>query len=245
MPFSGGASPSPERYGGPDAPGGEPRLQRVYRSLCAQHGSAYAQDWPPSTPFGIEMAAYARAITFDLFGASERMANQFIPSKMTADGLLSRWELIFNTPPLPGDTEPVRRARVAAAFARLGTPNSHQPIVDALTAALGALFTGNILYSSPNTALKYWPGTANNTATLPWYSQVDVLQIQLTVPPAYLNPISTAPNAAWWASVGQAYLLLDQLLPSWIMWLFFIQSSHLSNCFFLDEPNLDLELLCA
>lgn len=245
MPFTGGASPGPERYGGPDSPGGEPRLQRIYESLCAQHGSAYAQDWPPKTPFGIEMAAYARAICFDLFGASERMANQFRPATMTADGLLPRWERIFNTPTLPGDTEPVRRARVAAAFARLGTPNTHQPIVDALTAALGVLFTGTIIYSSPNTALKYWPGAANNTATLPWYSQVNVLQIQLTVPATYLAA-GGGPNSAWWALVGQAYLVLDQLLPSWITWFFFIQSSAATNCFLLDDPaNLDLERLCT
>jgi hypothetical protein len=174
MPFSGGASPQPERYGGPDAPGNEPRLQRIYESLCAQHGSAYAQDWPPATPFGIEMMAYARAICFDLFGASERMANQFIPSKMTANGLLPRWERIFNVPPLPDDTEPVRRARVAAAFGRLGQPNSHQPVVDALNIALAPIFTGLMLYQSPNTALKYWPGAGNATAP---FSNVRVLSV--------------------------------------------------------------------
>jgi hypothetical protein len=245
MPFTGGASPQPERYGGPDAPGQVPRLQRIYESLCAQHGSAYAQDWPPATPFGIEMMAYARAICFDLFGASERMANQFIPSKMTVNGLLPRWERIFNTPPLPGDTEPVRRARVAAAFARLGQPNSHQPVVDALNVVLTPIFTGTIIYDSPNVALTYWPGAANNTSTLPWYSSVNKLDIQLSVPPAYLNTTSGAPNAAWWSLTGQGAQVLDAILPSWIVWTFFIQSSHATNCFYLDEPNLDLEIFCT
>jgi hypothetical protein len=226
MPFTGGASPSPERYGGPDAPGNEPRLQRIYESLCAQHGSAYAQDWPPSTPFGIEMMAYARAICFDVYGASERMANQFIPSKMTVNGLLPRWERIFNVPPLPGDTEPVRRARVAAAFGRLGQPNSHQPVVDALSVLLAPIYTG-MRFTGPNTALQYWPGYPGGptppggtaTSTLPWYSFVDYIQIQVNwrqapfYSPASNAPNNTAnsPNALYWALIGSAGPILDAM----------------------------------
>ena len=88
-------------------------------------------------------------------------------------------------------------------------------------------------------------GAGNATSTLPWYSTVDKIDIQLTVPPAYLNTVSGAPNAAWWSAVGQAAQVLDSILPSWITWTFFIQSSHATNCFYLDEPNLDLEIFCT
>lgn len=249
MPFTGGGSPGPERYGGGENNTDVPRLQRIYESLCAQHGSAYAQDWPPATPFGIEQMAYARAICFDLYGAAERMANQTNPQKMTADGLLPRWEKIFSVPAAPGDAEPTRRARVANAFGRLGSPNTHQPIVDVLSAALGPLFGGVILYTSPNSAVTWWPGYVSggggvSTPTQPWSSQIDQIDVQLSIPAGYLSAVSGGPNALWWAALGPAVQALDALLPSWIMWTFFVLSSHGTACFYLDEPNLDLEVFC-
>ena len=238
------------RTGGGENNTDVPRLQRIYESLCAQHGSAYAQDWPPATPFGIEMMAYARAICFDLFGAAERMANQSSPQGMTADGLLPRWEKIFSLSVLPTDTEPVRRVRVAVAFARLGILNTHQPIVDVLTMALGPIFTGTIQYTSPNLAAQWWPGYVSgpgglSTPAQPWSSQVCSIDVELTIPAGYLSSVTGGPNAAWWAALGPAVQALDSLLPSWITWSFFILSSHGTACFYLDEPNLDLEIFCS
>lgn len=243
MPATGGYSPGPEKYGGGYGNTDVPILQRVFEAIASQRGSAY--DQTINSVVGVENMAIARAITFDGWGANLRLANQFLPSKMTADGLLPRWEKIFNTPTLPGDTEPVRRARVAAAFARLGQPNTHQPVVDALTSALGTIFTGTIVYQGPNTANVLWPGASNNTSTVPWYSTIDQVAVELTVPAAYTSATG-APTTGWWALVGTAVSILDAMLPSWITWEFFILSSHGTACFDLDDPaNLDLEVFCT
>jgi enoyl-CoA hydratase/carnithine racemase len=62
LPFTGGATPSPERYGGGEGNSNVPLLQRVYESIAAGRGSAYDQVWPPSTAVGAENMALARAI---------------------------------------------------------------------------------------------------------------------------------------------------------------------------------------
>ena len=114
---------------------------------------------------GAENIAYARAITFDLFGANQRNANQVNPAYATADALLPRWEAILNQPPQPGDTESVRAARCAAAIGRFGRTNSSQPIIDVLVATLGSLFVGLMLFTPAN-ALVWWPGYGGAAAAV-------------------------------------------------------------------------------
>lgn len=154
MPFTGGWSPSPERTGGGDGGSGITLLQRVFESIASARGDAYDQTL--ASIVGAENMAYARAICFEMYGGNVRLANQFNPATMTADGLLPRWEKIFNVPPNYGDTEPVRRARVAAAFARFVQPNSIQPVIDACSTALGALYQSLTLFDTTN-ALIWWP----------------------------------------------------------------------------------------
>jgi hypothetical protein len=156
LPFTGGYNPSPERSGGGDGTTNAPHLQRVFESLAASRGRAYDQSL--TTAVGAENMAYARAITYDLFGASIRFANEMNPAHATAAGLLPRWEVILGQPPQPGDTEVVRRARCAAALGRFGRGNTSQPIIDALTATLGPLFAGLTLF-----------GTSNSNSWYPWY----------------------------------------------------------------------------
>ena len=233
-----------ERYGGGENNSDATTLQRVFESIAAQRGSAY--DQTTESVVGVENLAIARAITFDGYGTNQRLANQFLPAKMTADGLLPRWEAIFNISTLPTDTEVVRRARVAAAFSRLGQPNTHQPIVDALTVALGALFTGTILYQIPgHGAFSIWPGASNNTPTIPWYSTIDHIAVGINLPAAYTSS-SGGPNAAWWQALNAGVVVLDAMLPAWMTWNFFILSSHGTACWYLDDPsNLDTEIFCA
>jgi hypothetical protein len=239
MPFSGGYSPSPERYGGGEGNSKEPLLQRVFESIAAQRGSAYDQTL--STPVGVENMAYARAITFDGYGCNTRLANNFLPAKMSAT--LSRWEAIFNVPPQPGDTEPTRRARVAAAFALVGQANSHQPVADAVIAALGPLFV-SFVYQSPavgGTALSYWGGPGGIVSTtIPWASTVDHVDIQVQAPVGYKNPSGTI-NGAFYSRIGAMVSVLDAMLPSWITYDWFLTSSHGGIGFYLDEQNLDVE----
>ena len=241
MPLFGAFSPFPLRFGGGEGSSGKPRLQIVFESIAGQRGSAYDQTL--NSAVGVENLAIARAITFDLYDASERLANNFRPATMTADGLLPRWEAIFDQPSLPGDTEPVRRARIAAAWAKIGVPNAHQAVIDSLTQTLGPLFTGIIVYQTPGTATAYWPGASNATATLPWYSTIDHIDIQVRLLPGY--QISTgAPNGLFWNAVAAMVPLLDAMLPAWVTFDWFLQSSAGHNEFLLDDPsNLDTELL--
>lgn len=161
MPFTGGMSPSPERYGGGDAGESAPLLQRVFEAVSAARGKPF--DGTVTSAVGAENMAIARAIAFDLYGANVRFANEMNPAFATAEGLLPRWEKILGCPPNPGDSQPVRRARCAAALARFGRTNSTQPVIDALTAELGKLFVGLTLFS-PSNATVWWPAYGGSAA---------------------------------------------------------------------------------
>jgi len=323
-PFTGGWSPSPERYGGGEGSSDEPLVQRIFESIAAQRGSAYSTS--PTSIVGIEMRAWARAIAFDAWGVNARLANQFIPSKLTAaSGMLQRWERIFAVPPLPTDTEPVRRARVAAAWASTGQPNSVQPVISALQAALGPVYVGlvhqtaltetsytgglsnvvatgttppTVTISGTPTGLDYFeidittggalgaalftwkrhgatiatgqttsaaftlPGTGvvvafgagpPNYATdnvykfttnpqVPWLSSLAHVDVQVTQNVAGYNNAG-APNAAFYQLVANVAPILDEILPAWATYDWFIQDSASVSAFKLDERNLDLEVL--
>jgi hypothetical protein len=332
MPATGGAASSPERYGGGEGNSNAPLVQRIYESLGAQMGNAYDQAWPPSTPFAMETFAIAKAIAFDGYGCNQRLQNNFRPDKCTAvTGMLQRWERIFNVPPLPTDTEAVRRARVSAAWTRFTTSNSLQPIVDALAAALGPVFvqvnhqtTGNALSyvqgitavtavgttppavtvaGSPinpsqiqiavttggprGTALFKWstnnggsyvqtgqttvatfplllgafdtglvakfpPGTYTNDnvytmqadPTVPWLSTLAHIDVQVTQPSA-LYGAPNVPNALFYATVAQIGPILDQALPFWCTWSWYMNNSSGTIGFKFDEADYDVEAFGA
>lgn len=239
-------TPYPLRYGG-GAKGGttnKPQLELVAESLATQMGTAYSQDVRPVTSqVGLEGHAYARALAFDGYGSNERLRNELYPP--TSYSLLPRHERNLGVYAMPGDTSPVRQARVAAKWLRVGVPNWHQPVVDALTNALGSSSSGGlfttIVYNDTSNATTYWPGGATNPS-YPWYSTIFVARVQLAVPANYKGSTG-APNAAWWAAVHTAGALLDSFLPIWMTYMFFILSSHGAAEFRLDEPDLDLEVL--
>lgn len=327
MPFSGGWSPNPERYGGGDGGGSEPLVKRIYESLSAQRGSAYTAN--PNSIVGVEMMAYARSIAYDGWGVNARLANSFIPSRMTAaTGMLQRWEAIFAVPPLPGDTEPIRRARVAAAWAKLGVSNAIQPVIDALQAAIGPIYVG-IVHQNIANAVSFTNGISSVVATgtappgvtfsgvpldnfqiqldittgggvgaaafklsddggltfpvtgaiaapsvhltvgavdtgisanfpagsyatdnvykvtvLPsqlWTSTLAHVEVQVTYGAAGYHNVDGTPNAAFYALAAEIGPILDEMLPAWATYSWFVASSHGSIGFFLDEKNLDLE----
>lgn len=326
MPFSGGWAPGPERYGGGEGNSDEPLVQRIYESLLAQLGSAYTQS--TASVLGVELMAEARAIAFDAWGVNQRLANSFIPSRMTAaSGMLQRWERIFAVPPLPGDTEPVRRARVAAAWAKIGQPNSIQPVIDALQAALGPLYVG-IVHQTTATATEYIGGLSNVVSTgttpplitisgtptaldyyeidittggargtalftwkrhlatvataqitaasfvlpgtgvtvafpvgtyatnnvykfttlpnVPWMSTLAHVDVQVTQNVAGYHNADGSPNAAFYALAASINPILDETLPSWATYDWYVADSSGSTGFILAGPtlpehNLDLE----
>lgn len=216
-------------------------LRRVFESIAAARGSAY--DQTPTSTVGVENMAFARAITIDGYQRNQKLANEFDPRKCTAAGLMPRWERIFGLAPLATDTEPTRRARLAAAWLRLVSGNWVQAVNDALAGALGALFV-KLTFLTPSTALTYWPGGAT-LAGFPWYSTLCNVGVQLTIPVGYSNP-DGSPNARWWATTGGVGTALDPMLPAWVTFQWYITSivqnpGHIG--FYLDDPaNLDGEI---
>jgi hypothetical protein len=244
MPFYGGMSPAPRRYGGGirGADTNAPLLQRVAESLSQQMGSAYEPSvLPPTSAVAMETHAYARAVVFDGWSANERLANQFLPSTSTVDGLLPRWERIMNAPPFAADTQPTRQARVGLAWARIGEPNSIQPVIDELSRALGPLYI-SVLHNDPSNALTFWPG-GPQLAGYPWQSTIARLNVELAIPSGYANA-DGSPNALWWGTVGTVQQVLDPMLPSWMTFQWFIASiDHPGDIgFYWDEPDWDLEI---
>jgi hypothetical protein len=163
VPFTGGASPGPERTGGGEGiDSNVPLVQRIYETISRGRGSAYDQSWPPTTAVGIENLATARMLAFDGWGTNQRLANECNPSKATVGGLLPRWEVVLNCPPNYGDTQPVRQARCGAKFALWGKASISQVVLDAITTALGPILVG-VVHRDPigagaQDALSWWPG---------------------------------------------------------------------------------------
>lgn len=332
MPFTGGWSPSPQRTGGGDGGSGATLLQRVFESLATARGDSFDQTL--TSIVGAENMAYARAIALDLYGGNQRLSNQFNPATMTADGLLPRWEAILGVPPNFGDTEPIRRARVAAGFARFVQPNSVQAIVDACIAALGPIFVSLTTFDLTN-CLRWWPSrtggtdatqnlygpcqissvsgtlativvsgtsdipdasagaqitlsncaTASNNGTFlvhswvsnssvvaaipgtpvtdvgvggtggaptihwaifnpltPWMSTIAHVDVHVTKAVTGYQNADGSPNSRFFTSVGTLRYMLDELLPSWVTFDWWLSASNGAQTFLLDERNLDLEV---
>jgi hypothetical protein len=173
VPVFGGWSPSPTEYGGGANGSSVTLLQRVFESIASQRGDAYSQS--PASIVGVENMAIARAITFDGWGANQRVANNCNPSRASlVTGMLQRWERILGTPPLPGDSEMTRRARVVFAFGQIGDPNTIQPVVDALQVVLGPIFVG-VVHQNLTNELSYTNGISKvaSSGTTPPFASFD------------------------------------------------------------------------
>lgn len=245
---TGGAYPSPDRYGSGGEPGSGSStslLEHVTRALQRARGSLYSQAFPPTDPVGIECMAFARCIVFDGYGQNDRLSNAFRPATMQ-DPVLARWEKIFAIPgALATDPLPTRQARVAAAFARFTAGNAAQNVIDAMRAILGPAYVGVVTYN-PSNAQSYWPGGTPNAST-PWTSTIANVNIQASYQsPFYLISDGSpqgAPNSAWWGLVGYAKSVLDSMLPAWATFNVFCNDSAGAAAFKLDEHNVDIEIL--
>lgn len=233
MPQNGGLSPSPERYGG-----GKPILAFVVASLANSMGDAY--DTTQSSNVYVELMAYGRAIAAAWSG-NQRMANQWDPDRMT--DFLPRWEKILGLTPLSTDTDVARRARVKAAFARIGQPANFQGVNDLLTSTLGSAFVG--ITVTPSSSANVWTpagwpmGTHDPNGVINWYSTVSYLAIQVQ------KPANTS-DGDFYALLGSVMPALDSLLPAWVTFSWYRTDIHPGLGFYLDEtPNLDNEALNA
>lgn len=233
MPFFGGSTPWPLRFGG-----GVPRLQRIVESLQVQRGPLYSTN--PKSAVGIENNAYARVIDRDVYGTNERLANQFDPRRTTADGLMSRWERVFDLTPATGATEPARRAAIVAAWQRFILNNDAQGLSDTITGVLGQPSApGSLLvtigYVSPAAAISWWPINPNPFPDAyqptPWYSTIAYIPIKVTQPAA-MN------DADFAAAMNEATTTLDGLLPSWVTFAWWTTDTTAgADGFYLDTPQ--------
>lgn len=229
MPFTGGYTPNPERYGG-----GKPLLKYIVESLSNGLGSAY----DPSSKIFPELMAYSRALWGNGWSANARMANQWDPLRMT--DFLSRWEGIFGIYASPTDTETVRRARVQASMQRIGAASNFAGINDTLTTLLGSsIYLGipNLTSGSANVwTPTSWPfGTHDSTGAIDWYSTVAYLPIKVAKP-------ANMSYGDFYAKVGSVMPELDIRLPAWVTFDWYREDVHGGLGFYLDEiPNLDNE----
>ena len=240
MPFYGGLSPYPERSGGR-----RPTIGVVLDSLLAQMGTAI--DGSEGTVAWAYANADARVLG-EVYGTHERLGNQWDPYRMT--DMLPRWEKILRTNPLPSDTLTARRARVAAAMARLGGAPTYQAVVDTLTVALGSIpFT--IEHTASSAANMWTPGSwpfgqhpsgpsvpSNMTQFLQvyptWFSSADDISIVVSKP-------ANMGNSEFYQRLGAINTALDPVMPAWVTWHWLRRDIHPGAGFFLDEPNLDQE----
>lgn len=240
MPTFGGYSPYPRRFGG----GGKPRLQRIHESLNAQRGTAYdAQN--SQTFVWVENMAIARAISA-AWSTNQRLANQADPLRMTDH--LARWEKILQIPVPPDATDADRRAEVFERLSRIGKASLHARIYFEASRVLGDFFAA-VEYIDPSIAVVHVPDASYPWGTVvpgvPWYSTVAHVLIKVNQPAGYTL-------ADFWAAVGRLAPVMDHLLPIEVTWDFYVCPSvgvHVNvpggpSCagFYLDEPDLDLEV---
>lgn len=221
--------------------GGKRTLEYVLESLNAQRGTAY--DITEDSAVYAENMAYARALA-EVLSMNQRLANQWIPSKMTT--CLARWEAICGIRPAPTDTDAVRRARIAQKFDFIGKLANRAKLDEELAAELGSVFVA-VEYISYANAIIHVPdgtypwGTVSSGA--PWCSTVAHVLIKTQVPTGYTEE-------DYYAAVARVSPLMEQLAPAWVTWDWYrapasgtpvsVSGGPSAGGFYLDdEHNLD------
>ncbi len=201
----GGYHPYPRRFGG-----GKPRLQIIHESLNAQRGTAL--DTSDSNKLvWIENMALARAIS-GAWSTNARLGLQWDPNRTTT--LLPRWEQLLRLVVSPSDTEPERRRRLAAHWARFGAPVNFGRLTANLMDALGNVFVA-IEFIGPSLAVVHVPdGTypfGSVAAGYPWFSTLMRMLVRVQVPSGYTE-------VEFLEAVSKVFPLLEGIMPAWMTW---------------------------
>ncbi len=239
----GGLSPGFERYGG----GRVDILKTILDGMIQQRGTA--QDSTTDSNVYPENMAIARVLA-ELWSNNQRLANQWDVKRMTV--FIPRWEEILGIVPNEGDTDTVRRARIAIAFGRIAQSGIYQVVYDQLVSQLGSVFVGLVNQSS-STAVVWTPsgwdvGSHDPSQQINFYSTIAHLSVEVKQLP-YMT------DGEFYETVGGINPILDDLLPAWVTWDWFRTPSGVPG-FYLDsgwpggavpagEPsvNLDNEVL--
>ena len=164
-----------------------------------------------------------------------------------AGNLIPRWEKIRAIVPNPGDSDAVRRARLAGVEALAGLNPTHRQLTALLSAAMGSVFVA-VEYISANLALINVPdasypfGTPN--AIVPWSSTVAHVLVRTQAPTGMTE-------GQFYATAGLVVSILDPIVPAWVTFDWYrpgpvfaaVLGGPSATCFYLDDPhNLDNEI---
>ena len=200
----GGHAPFPKRYGG-----GRPLLRLVHDNLNAGRGTAVDAS-NTDTVAWVENMAHARAITFDGYGANDRLSLQWDPDRMTS--FLPRWEKILKIVPSPSASTRERRDEVRKRMRRFIEASAfHSRLYGRLKQELGDVFVA-VEYIDIANAVVHAPDPSYPWGTLadghPWYSTVAHILVLLQKPTGYSE-------ADFYAAAGKVFPATDGLIPAW------------------------------
>lgn len=225
--MSGAFNFSPETYGG-EANVHDTEL--LLEALLEADGSALAKG--VDSYVWAERFAEARVLHY-LWSTARRLRYQSDPERMT--DFLGRWERILKITPQPGATDTERRARVAAKLAIFGQSATTDVVVSTLSAVLGSAFVSVVRTNSAD-ATGFVPGGAviPGGATLGdggWYSTIAYLAIETAK--------GDLSDAEFYARVGLVAEILDDLLPVWVTFDWFLDGPSGAGFILDEEANLD------
>lgn len=236
MPCYGGMCPAPRRMGG-----GRPRTKLIFDALASSRGTGIAATDPTTTAY-VETLAVSRAIAAG-WGTNQRLANQWDAARVTT--FITRWESVFGITPTPGDSDVVRRARIATAQARVGQDSIHNVVQAELATALGSVLVAVEFISVANAVIHVPDGTypfGTAGADAPWYSTVAHVLVRVTKPTGYRE-------SDFYDAVAKIPEVLDGLLPAWVTVDWYrapeigapiaVAGGPSAAGFYLDERNLN------
>lgn len=233
MPFFGGLSSSPLRFGG-----GTPALKIILESINAQMGSGYNTDH--TSIVYVRNLALAKGVR-SAWSLNRRLANQGFPMRLTT--LLERTERMYGLPIDPSLNNNQRRQRIEDIENRRGESADFQFVNDGMDRIMGPVF-GALEFITLADAVVHSPDGTYPWGTVvegyPWYSTLDHLLVY-TIKPSGWN------EGQYRKVVGDANAFLDAVLPAWMTWtVYHVAEGHAGTSvngapshggFFLDTPN--------
>lgn len=228
--MSGGFNPSPVKFGGQAGH----REEVIVESLLEADGTAFSKE--RESIVWAEREADARCLAY-VWGLNRRMTLQRDPRKMT--DFLPRWEAILGIVPPPTMSAKRRRAIVELRFRSEGATPDASTVQAAVELAINGTFDA-IVHTTSADSIGSVPGGAviPGGVTLPdgdWRSTIANIAVKVQRP-AYLS------DAEFYALVAETSTALDDLLPAWVTFDWYIDGGSGSGFFLDDEHNLDNEI---
>lgn len=228
--MSGGFNPSPVKFGGQAGH----REEIIVESLLEADGTAFSKD--RESIVWAEREADARCIAY-VWGLNRRLTLQRDPQRMT--DFLPRWEKILGIVPPPTMSAKRRRAIVELRFNTDGATPDASTVQAALELALNGTLDF-IVHTSSADSLGSVPGgtVVPGGVTLPdgdFRSTIAGVLVKV-VRPAYLS------DTEFYAIVAETSTALDDLLPAWVTFDWYLNGGSGAGFILDDEHNLDNEI---